>query len=178
MAGDAVRPIWLCPRCGARLATRNLSHSCVKVTLEELFGRSTPEALELARTYVGMLLALGDVQVIAQKTRLVAVARVRFAGLEPRRDGFMANFALHRWLDSPRIAKRVDYGPTWRRHEVLIRTPADLDEELRSWLQESHDVAGKRVSTPRGSGGGSASGTPGSRGSAPRATPPRASTSG
>ena len=173
-----VKPPWICPRCGARLATRNLSHSCVKVTLEELFSRSTPDALELARTYVAMLLALGDVQVIAQKTRLVAVARVRFAGLEPRRDGFIANFALHRWVDSPRIAKRVDYGETWRRHEVLVTTAADLDGELRSWLQESHDVAGMRVSTPRGSGAASSSDTPGNRGTAPRATPPRASTSG
>jgi hypothetical protein len=35
---------------------------------------------------------------------------VRFAGLAPRRGGFQASFALHRWLDSPRIVKRVDYG--------------------------------------------------------------------
>ena len=36
---------------------------------------------------------------IPQKTRLVCVARVRFAGLSPRRRGFQASFALHRWLD-------------------------------------------------------------------------------
>ena len=143
VAGGA-GPVWICPRCGARLASRNLSHSCVKVTLEELFAKSDPAALELARDYVAMLMALGDVQVIPQKTRLVAVARVRFAGLVPRRDGFTANFALHRWVDSPRIVKRVDYGPTWRRHELLVTSQADLDDELRGWLQESHDVVGVR----------------------------------
>lgn len=122
--------------------SRNLWHSCVQVTLEELFARSEPHVLELARSYVAMLQALGDVQVIPQKTRLVGVARVRFAGLSPRKDGFLATFALHRWLDSPRIVKTVDYGPRWRAHSVLVRDPADLDDELHGWLQESHDVVG------------------------------------
>lgn len=137
-----LKPVWICPRCGARLATPNLWHSCGQSSLEALFARSTPESLSLARTFVAMLYSLGDVQVISQKTRLVCVARVRFAGLTPRKDGFMASFALHRWLASPRIAKTEDYGARWRAHHVRIRSDADLDEELRAWLQEAHDVVG------------------------------------
>jgi Domain of unknown function (DUF5655) len=134
--------LWLCPRCGARLVSRNLWHSCVQVTLEELFASSEPSVLELARTYVSMLHSLGDVQVIPQRTRLVCVARVRFAGLSPRKDGFLASFSLHRWLDSPRIVKTADYGPRWRSHYVLVQSQADLDDELMTWLQEAHDVVG------------------------------------
>jgi hypothetical protein len=89
-----------------------------------------------------MLYSLGDVQAIPQKTRLTCVARVRFAGLQPRRDSFLASFALHRWLDSPRIVKTVDYGPRWRAHFVLVRAQSDLDDELGAWLQESHDIVG------------------------------------
>jgi hypothetical protein len=110
--------------------------------LEELFDRAAPGVLELARHYVEMLHGLGDVQVLAQKTRLVCVARVRFAGLSPRRNGFLANFALRRWLDSPRIHKKTDYGPRWRAHHVLVRADADLDDELNAWLQESYDTVG------------------------------------
>jgi hypothetical protein len=62
-------------------------------------------------SYVDPLSSLGDVQVLPQKTRLVCVARVRFAGLSPRKNGFRAGFALHRWLDSQRIVKTADYGP-------------------------------------------------------------------
>jgi hypothetical protein len=124
------------------LVTPNLWHSCGQSSLEALFARSTTESLALARAYVAILHSLGDVQVIPQKTRLVCVARVRFAGLTPRQNGFMASFALHRWLTSPRIVKTEDYGPRWRVHHVRIRSDADLDDELRSWLQESHDVAG------------------------------------
>jgi hypothetical protein len=134
--------ISICPRCGARLVTRNLWHSCGTFALESLFPRSEPAVLDLARKYVAMLHTLGDVQVIPQKTRLTCVARVRFAGLQPRKDGFLASFALHRWLDSPRIIKTEDYGPRWRIHFMSVRNEADLDDELRTWLQESHDVVG------------------------------------
>ena len=135
-------PVWVCPDCGARLVTRNLSHSCGSWSLETLFAGSTPRALALARDYVTVLQSLGDVQVIPQKTRLVAVARVRFAGLVPRKDGFLANFALRRWVSSPRIVRTEDYGPRWRFHHLWVRSAADLDDELRAWLQESHDLVG------------------------------------
>ena len=98
--------------------------------------------LELARKYVAVLESLGDVQVIPQKTRLVCVARVRFAGLSPRKTGFQAAFALRRWLKHARIVKTADYGPRWRGHFVDIRCEDDLDDQLRGWLQESHDTVG------------------------------------
>ncbi len=142
------RGLWICPSCGARLVSRNLSHSCGSWSLEALFAASTPQALELARSYVAVLESLGDVQVIAQKTRLVAVARVRFAGLVPRRSGFIANFALHRWVSSPRIVRTEEYGPRWRFHHVRVGSAADLDDELRAWLQESHDVVGLQRQGP------------------------------
>ena len=134
--------LWHCPKCGARLVSRNLWHSCGRFTLEALCSGSTPGILVAARKYVKLLESLGDVQVLPQKTRLVAVARVRFAGLYPRKDHFMASFALHRWLTNRRIIKTVDYGPRWRAHYVRIASAADLDGELRAWLQESHDVVG------------------------------------
>ena len=139
---DARPTVWLCPECGARLITRNLWHSCGLFTLEDLFKDAKPGVLDLARKYVAMLESLGDVQVIPQKTRLVCVARVRFAGLSPRKTGFRASFALRRWLKHPRIVKTTDYGPRWRAHFTDIRGDEELDEQLRDWLQESHDTVG------------------------------------
>ncbi|TWP45829.1 hypothetical protein FKR81_38330 [Lentzea tibetensis] len=78
--------LWICPRCSARLVSRNLWHSCGQFSLENLFANADQQVLDLARRYVTLLHALGDVQVIPQKTRLVCVARVRFSGLEHWRD--------------------------------------------------------------------------------------------
>ena len=135
-------PLWACPRCGARLVSRNLWHSCGQFTLEDLFANAPSDVLDVARRYVELLCSLGDVQVIPQKTRLVCVARVRFAGLQPRNNGFRIGFALRRWLKSPRIVKTADYGPRWRGHFVDIRSSGDLDDEVRAWLQESYDTVG------------------------------------
>lgn len=142
MVSGNLPPVWQCPKCGARLVTRNLAHSCGKYTIEALFANAEPSVLALARKYAHMLRSLGDVQVIPQKTRLVAVARVRFAGLTPAKNSFRAAFALHRWLKSPRIIKTTDYGPRWRIHYVQVKSAADLDDELHAWLRESHDVVG------------------------------------
>jgi hypothetical protein len=139
---QSTRQMWACPRCGARLVTRNLWHSCGRFTLEALFSGSDALVLPLAKRFVRMLRSLGDVQIIPQKTRLVCVARVRFAGLTPRKDHFVASFALRRWLRTSRVIRTQDYGPRWRAHFVPIRSAADLDDELHAWLQESHDVVG------------------------------------
>jgi hypothetical protein len=124
------------------LVSKNLWHSCGTFTIEDLFAGAKPGVVELARKYVRLLKSLGDVQVIPQKTRLVCVARVRFAGLYPKKTGFTAGFALRRWLRHPRIVRTADYGPRWRGHFVDIRSAEDLNEQLRGWLQESHDTVG------------------------------------
>jgi hypothetical protein len=143
MVSSTKHQMWICPRCGARLVTRNLWHSCGRFTLDDLFRGCDLSVLRVAKRFVRRLLrSLGDVQIIPQKTRLVCIARVRFAGLTPRKDHFVASFALHRWLKTPRISRTHNYGPRWRAHFVPIRSATDLDDELCAWLQESHDVVG------------------------------------
>ena len=31
------RPLWMCPKCGHRFVTKNLSHSCVRIALRVHF---------------------------------------------------------------------------------------------------------------------------------------------
>ncbi|MGH3463023.1 MAG: hypothetical protein ACRDP9_16300, partial [Kribbellaceae bacterium] len=57
----AAPELWVCPRCGVRLLSRNLSHSCGRFTLEGLFAQARPGVLELAAQYAEMLRSLGDV---------------------------------------------------------------------------------------------------------------------
>ena len=49
-----------------------------------------------------------------------------------------------------RLVKTVDYGPRWRGHYVRITAAADLDDELRAWLQESYDVVGMQSDLAEG----------------------------
>jgi hypothetical protein len=113
--------LWVCPNCGVRLVSRNLWHSCGRFALEALFDGAAPGVLDLARRYVELLRSLGDVQVIPQKTRLCRCGPGPVRRAASRKKGFLASFALRRWVDSPRIVKTADYGPGWRGHFVWIR---------------------------------------------------------
>ena len=124
-------PLWVCPNCGARLVSRNLWHSCVQLTLDELFATSDPPTragpnlrLDAALTWR----CPGDTSKDAAGLRCQGAVQWTVGA----KDGFLANFSLHRWLDSPRIVKTADYGPRWRSHNVLVQSPMDLDDELKS----------------------------------------------
>ena len=60
-----------------------------------------------------------------------------------------AAFALQRRLKSPRIFQVIDYGPRWQMHQLRIQKGADLDDELRTWLKQAHDVVGMQKNMER-----------------------------
>ena len=105
-------------------------HSCGRHSLDELFP-GDPSRLAVAEACVRLLTGLGDVQVLPQKTRLVCVARVRFAGLYPRRGAVLLSFALRRRLDSPRIVRREDYGPGWQAARLTARCGHGAADEVQ-----------------------------------------------
>ena len=103
-AADHARALWICPDCGARLVSRNLSHSCGRYTTDSLLARSDPVVQQAALRYVALLATLGDVQVLPQRSRLVCVARVRFAGLYPQKRSFLAAFARQSRRPAPAVS--------------------------------------------------------------------------
>lgn len=42
----SARPLWTCPKCGAKLLTKNLWHSCGRATLADWKNRRGPRARE------------------------------------------------------------------------------------------------------------------------------------
>ena len=48
------------------------------------------------------------------------------------------SFALSRELDSPRIKQVAHPAPTVWMHHVELRGPAEVDDEIRSWLAEAY----------------------------------------
>ena len=110
--GTGIDDLWTCPRCGHRFVTANIWHSCTRIDLDEAFARSIPSVREVFDRYVELIARCGPVTVIAQRTRIVVMARVRFAGALVRRDRLVANFALTRRLDDPRFAVET-YSRGW-----------------------------------------------------------------
>lgn len=88
----------------------------------------------------------GPIEVIAQKTRITIMSKVRFAEALVRRDRLLASFALSRRVDDP-MFRHEQCGPRWIIHLFEVRDPADLDDPpLPAWLCESYRDLGERGS--------------------------------
>ena len=145
----AERPLWTCPKCGHQFVTPNMWHSCTTISLDDAFARSTPIVRDAFDRHVELIARCGPITVIAQKTRIVVMGRVRFAGAVVRRDRLSVNFALTRRLDDPRLAVQV-YNDRWIAHRFEVRSPADLDiPELADWLCEAYRDLGMQGAPPR-----------------------------
>jgi len=120
--------LWTCPSCGHRFVGVNMAHSCVTVPLDDLFARSTPDARAAFDAYVAMIERCGDVEVIGQKTRIVIMGRVRFAGATVLRDAVRLNIALTRQIDAPWVERIETYlNGRWNAHRFVVRSPAELE---------------------------------------------------
>jgi hypothetical protein len=115
-------------------------HSCGKFTLKDLFAKSDPNIPTLFRKFAGMVRSCGPVTLIPQKTRVVFMDRVRFAGAYPRKSYLLCSIALPERFENPRFVKIESYTPNWHGHYFRVESAMDLDSEIQSWLHESYKV--------------------------------------
>jgi hypothetical protein len=143
MTSNPKKPLWTCPRCGAKFVTKNLWHSCGVATLDDWKARMGPGARELYDRFEQMIAACGEYHVAPAKTRIAFMGRVRFAGITSLSEkGMTCGFAMPRPLRSPRFAKVEEVGPDWWIHRLRITDVRQLDKEVQSWLCDSYRLMG------------------------------------
>lgn len=146
-------PLWTCPRCGVRLVTRNLWHSCGRQTLEGWFARMPPRGRALYDGFETLIAGCGEYHVSPAKTRITFLGRVRFAGVtRVSDDGITCSFAMPFPLRSRRFQKVSEVAPGWWSHQLRITEAGQLDRQLQGWLRRSYRLMGmqERLGTRRG----------------------------
>lgn len=137
--------LWTCPRCGAKLISRNLAHSCGRATLDDWKARMGPRARKLYDRFERMIAACGEYHVAPAKTRIAFLGLVRFAGITSLSEhGMTCAFSLPRPRTSKRFVKVEEVVPDWWVHRLRITDPAELDAEVQEWLRESYRLMGMR----------------------------------
>jgi hypothetical protein len=131
------REMWTCPKCGAQFVNKNNSHSCVVIDLDSRFARSAPSVREVFDAYLAAVEEVGPVTVIAQKTRIVFMDRVRFTGATVHKDFIRVPFIFHHRVDSMRFAKIEFLEPSYYLHYLKLYTPDQIDDEVREWIRET-----------------------------------------
>jgi hypothetical protein len=143
MARQPTKPLWTCPRCGAKLVSKNLAHSCGRATLDEWKARMGPRARALYARFEQLIAACGEYHVAPARTRIAFMARVRFAGITSVSErGMTCAFALPQPLASPRFVKVEEVAPGWWVHRLRITEVSQLDRQVQSWLRTSYHLMG------------------------------------
>jgi hypothetical protein len=135
----AVKPLWTCPKCGAKLISKNLAHSCGRATVRDWKARMGPNAKRLFERFEQLIARCGEYHIAPAKTRIAFLGRVRFAGITALSEGGMTcAFALTEPNKSPRFIKIEEVVPGWWVHRLRITDVAQLDAEVQAWLKESY----------------------------------------
>ncbi len=138
--------LWVCPSCRRRFVTVNMWHSCGNHTVEDFLEAKS----DLARAYWERLCELvgncGPYSIVASKTRLAFMVRVRFAGMSALSDrGMSFAFWLKRRIDSPRFRKVEHYGGDDWGYHLRVASLDDLDDEVQQWLCMAYEVGCRRA---------------------------------
>jgi hypothetical protein len=133
--------MWTCPRCGRTFANRNQTHTCRRLGVVEdhLVGRSE-QVVATYRALEAAVLALGPVEVLAERTRIAFHRRMSFAACTIRADRVDAHVVLARRLADPRFTAVETFSPRNHLHAFRLRAPEDVDDMVRAWLAEAYEV--------------------------------------
>jgi uncharacterized C2H2 Zn-finger protein len=136
--------LWQCPRCGAHLLRKNLSHSCGDHSVEKFLRGKSERGRRLFASFAAMVARCGPHHVAPAKTRVAFMALVRFASVNRVGDDFIdVHLVLPRRLLSPRF-KKVEHLANCYVHHLRLRDDAELAAELKAWLLASYHEYGER----------------------------------
>jgi hypothetical protein len=137
---------WTCPRCGAPFVAPNAQHSCVTEDLDRHFAAAAPAVRQAFDRLVTMASVDGPVAVVAQKTRIVLAAPMRFLAVQVRRDRLTGHVFLERRVDHPAVIAVVPdaWGSKLVLHRFAVGGPGELDDAFGAIVRESAGRVGRR----------------------------------
>ena len=138
------RPLWRCPRCGRTFVTRNMSHSCRRITVATHLAGKPPEILALYQFLHDRIRQIGPVTVDPEGRGIVFQVRARSIGLAPHPRWIDLTLWLKRDVTHPRVRKVEDYGALGRVLHFRITSETDLDPQLMRLMEEAYAVGAQR----------------------------------
>jgi hypothetical protein len=136
--------MWSCPKCGVKLVSRNLSHSCGAFSVESFLQGKPPRGKALFQQFVKLVAAAGPYDVAPAKTRVAFLTQVRFASVNRVGDGVLdVHLVFPRRVDSPRFRK-VEKLSNLYVHHLRLEGPDAFDDELKGWVKASREEYGER----------------------------------
>jgi hypothetical protein len=107
-------------------------------TVNEHFINKDASVRALYDQLVSLLQSFGPIQEDPKKTSIHLNRKSALAGVETRKDYLLLNIKSNHAIKNPRIVKAEQVSAKRFHHKVRISSPNDLDEELKTWLEEAY----------------------------------------
>ena len=145
-------PTWRCPACGAPFAAHNASHSCVRVDAGAHFATADPRVRAAFDRLVELASVDGPIPVVAQKTRIVLAAPMRFLAVEVHRARLTGHLFLERAAAHHVVTEIVPnaYDTGLFMHRFSIESAEQLDDAFAAIVREAAARVGRRARLVRG----------------------------
>lgn len=131
-------PAWSCPACGREFGKRQ-SHFCAPaLSVDAYFSARPPGEREIFEVVRSHLESLGACIIEPVGVGILFKSKRTFVELRPRTRWVTLNFGLNRRIRHPRITRTTRTNSQRTYHGVNLRTPADVDDQVREWLTESY----------------------------------------
>ena len=115
------------------------------------FDQFEKAAPSVRATYDAILKAsreLGKVREAPKKTSIHLMRETTFAGVTVRRDALILTLKSNDAIDSERVHK-AERMSAWRYYnEIRVKSPREVNRELREWLAASYELSGKPRKMP------------------------------
>ena len=112
------------------------------MSLEEYFSTGPERERPIFEAVMSHLDSLGPVYVEPVSVGIFLKNRGKFAELRPKIRWVALSFAVGRRIEHPKIARTIPGSPARIHHVVNLRTPDDVDDDIRDWLTEAYFDAG------------------------------------
>ena len=129
--------LWQCPTCRRRFAKRSQWHSCSSRSVDHHFRGKDVRLRTLFDELVRRLRKSGPLRYDAVQTSINLISTHHFGGVKVRNDHLRVGFLAKAPIRDARILQRLRVGPRRVGHAVAIRSRADLDAKVLTWLRDA-----------------------------------------
>lgn len=115
---------------------------CRDMTVKLHFAKSDADVIATYREILTAARALGPVKEESKKTSIHLVRKTAFAGVAVRRSALILTLKSSKDIRSPRVTKREQTSANRWHLDVRLAAPADVDQQLTTWLSAAYELAG------------------------------------
>jgi hypothetical protein len=108
------------------------------MSLDEYFSAGPAHERPIFDAVIAFVSTLGDVHVEPVSVGIFIKTTGSFVELRPMQRWVALSFGLSRTIDHPKIARHMSGNGRRTYYVVNLRTPDDLDDEVKAWLTESY----------------------------------------